>query len=172
LADLVVVDKKIKALTKELKAMVVASGSRLMHLPGVGPVVAARTLADVGHVARFADRNRFASGTGTAPIEASSGEQIRHRLSRAGNRKANHVDPHRRRLSDPPGHPGLGLLPAEARRRQDPNGSDALSRSVAGPRRGWEPPWSMSLRWCGCWPPVTDGAGSPGASYPMPTWMR
>jgi len=35
-------------------------------------------------VARFADRNRFASWTGTAPLDASSGEQIRHRLSRAG----------------------------------------------------------------------------------------
>jgi transposase len=67
LADLVVVDQKIKALTKELKAMVVASGSRLMDLPGIGPVVAARTLADVGDVARFADRNRLASWTGTAP---------------------------------------------------------------------------------------------------------
>ena len=84
LAELVAVDKKIKALTKELKAIVVASGSRLMDLPGVGPVVAARTLADTGDVARFADRNRFASWTGTAPIEASSGEIVRHRLSRAG----------------------------------------------------------------------------------------
>ena len=91
LAELVAVDKKIKALTKELKAMVVASGSRLMDLPGVGPVVAARTLADVGDVARFADRNRFASWTGTAPIEASSCEIVRHRLSRAGNRRMNHM---------------------------------------------------------------------------------
>jgi transposase len=91
LAELVVVEKKIKVLTKELKAMVLASGSTLMELSGVGPVVAARTLADVGHVARFADRNRFASWTGTAPIEASSGEIVRHRLSRAGNRRMNHV---------------------------------------------------------------------------------
>ena len=53
--------------------------------------MAARTLADVGDVARFADRNRFASWTGTAPIEASSGEIVRHRLSRAGNRRMNHV---------------------------------------------------------------------------------
>jgi hypothetical protein len=53
--------------------------------------VAARILADVGDVARFADRNRFASWTGTAPLDASSGQQIRHRLSRAGNRRANHV---------------------------------------------------------------------------------
>ena len=82
-ADLFAIDKKIKASTKELKALVLAHGSRLMDLPGVGPVVAARILADVSDVARFADRNRFASWTGTAPLDASSGEQIRHRLSRA-----------------------------------------------------------------------------------------
>ena len=58
---------------------------------GVGPVVAARTLADTGEVTRFADRNRYASWTGTAPIEASSGEVVRHRLSRAGNRRMNHM---------------------------------------------------------------------------------
>jgi transposase len=62
-----------------------------MDLPGVGPVVAARTLADTGDVARFADRNRYASWTGTAPLEASSGEVVRHRLSRAGNRRMNHM---------------------------------------------------------------------------------
>ena len=70
--------------------MVLASGSTLMELPGVGPVVAARTLADVGDVARFTDRNRFASWTGTAPIEASSGEIVRHRLS-GRNRRMNHM---------------------------------------------------------------------------------
>lgn len=91
LGELVALDKKITASSKELKAMVLARDSTLMDLPGVGPVVAARILADVGDVARFADRNRFASWTGTAPLDASSGEQIRHRLSRAGNRRANHV---------------------------------------------------------------------------------
>jgi transposase len=90
-AELVLVERKIKTLTKELKEMVLASGSTLMELPGVGPVVAARTLADTGDVARFTDRNRFASWTGTAPIEASSGEIVRHRLSRAGNRRMNHM---------------------------------------------------------------------------------
>ncbi len=57
-----------------------------MDLQGVGPVVAARVLADVGDVTRFADRNRFASWTGTAPLEASSGEQ-----NRAGNRRMNYM---------------------------------------------------------------------------------
>jgi transposase len=91
LTELVAVETKIKASTKELKAMVLARGSNLMDLPGVGPVVAARIIADVGDVARFADRNRFASWTGTAPLDASSGEHVRHRLSRAGNRKVNHM---------------------------------------------------------------------------------
>jgi len=62
-----------------------------MDIHGVGPIVAARILADVGDVARFADRNRFASWTGTAPLDASSGEHNRHRLSRAGNRRMNHM---------------------------------------------------------------------------------
>jgi len=91
LGEMVALDKKIKDSTKELKTLVLQRGCTLMDLTGVGPVVAARILADVGDVARFADRNRFASWTGAAPIEASSGEQVRHRLSRAGNRKANHV---------------------------------------------------------------------------------
>jgi transposase len=62
-----------------------------MDLFGVGPAGAARILGDVGDVTRFPDRNHFASWTGTAPLDASSGDQIRHRLSRAGNRRLNHV---------------------------------------------------------------------------------
>jgi transposase len=91
LADLVAVEAKIKRLRAELKTVVIARGSRLMDIDGVGPVVAARVLADVGDIARFPDRNRFASWTGTAPLDVSSGEQNRHRLSRAGNRRMNHV---------------------------------------------------------------------------------
>ena len=91
LANLMTIEKKVKALTIEIKAIVEQRGSNLMDLPGVGPVVAARILADVGDVARFADRNRFASWTGTAPLDASSGEQTRHRLSRAGNRQMNRM---------------------------------------------------------------------------------
>ena len=91
LAELIAVEAKIKKATAELKTMVLARHSRLMDIHGVGAVVAARILADVGDVARFADRNRFASWTGTAPLDASSGEQNRHRLSRAGNRRVNHM---------------------------------------------------------------------------------
>ena len=91
LADLVAVDAKLKKIKAELKAMVLARGSTLLDIHGIGPAGAARILADVGDITRFADRNRFASWTGTAPLDASSGEQIRHRLSRAGNRRMNHV---------------------------------------------------------------------------------
>jgi transposase len=91
LADLIAIEVKMKKATSELKAMVQARESHLMDIHGIGPVVAARILADVGDVARFSDRNRFASWTGTAPLDASSGEQNRHRLSRAGNRRVNHM---------------------------------------------------------------------------------
>jgi transposase len=91
IADLVTVDKKLKRMKAELKTGVADRGSSLMDVHGIGPVGAARILADVGDVARFPDRNRFASWTGTAPLEASSGEHVRHRLSRAGNRRMNHV---------------------------------------------------------------------------------
>ena len=91
LAELIATEQNMKKTTAELKAMVKARQSHLMDIHGIGPVVAARILADVGDVSRFADRNRFASWTGTAPLDASSGEQNRHRLSRAGNRRVNHV---------------------------------------------------------------------------------
>ena len=70
LTELVAVEAKIKKSTAELKTIVLARGSHLMDLHGVGPVVAARVLADTGDVTRFADRNRFASWTGTAPLDA------------------------------------------------------------------------------------------------------
>jgi transposase len=68
IADLVAVDAKLKKLKAELKTAVTVRGSGLMNIHGIGPAGAARILADVGDVARFADRNRFASWTGTAPL--------------------------------------------------------------------------------------------------------
>ncbi|MBF6332214.1 IS110 family transposase [Nocardia transvalensis] len=91
ISDLEVVDARIKAANKELRQLVTATGSTLMELPGTGPTGAARLLSDVGDIHRFATRDRFASWNGTAPLDASSGDQKRHRLSRAGNRKVNRV---------------------------------------------------------------------------------
>ena len=91
LEDLERLDVKLKAMKAELKAAVLATGSHLMDIHGIGPAGAARILADVGDITRFPDRGHFASWNGTAPIDASSGQHTRHRLSRAGNRRINHV---------------------------------------------------------------------------------
>jgi transposase len=58
---------------------------------GIGPSGAARLLIEVGDITRFPSKAHLASWNGTAPIDASSGEQVRHRLSRAGNRQLNGV---------------------------------------------------------------------------------
>jgi transposase len=94
-ADLVTeldrIDKRIKAANAELRELVAVSGSTLMELTGIGPSSAARLLGDIADISRFTDKGRFASWNGTAPLEASSGDQRRHRLSRAGNRRINRV---------------------------------------------------------------------------------
>ena len=89
IGEIETLDRKTKAIKMELAQLVIARGSSLLELPGIGPSGAARLLADVGDVHRFATRDRFASWNGTAPLDASSGEQNRHRLSRAGNRRIN-----------------------------------------------------------------------------------
>jgi transposase len=71
--------------------VVVQSNTSLLGLFGVGPVLAATFLGEVGDVHRFPTKHHFAAHTGTAPLEASSGQVIRHRLSRAGDRKLNHA---------------------------------------------------------------------------------
>ncbi|MFD0360701.1 IS110 family transposase [Nocardia sp. GCM10030253] len=89
--DLEAIDRKTKAADKELRQLVTDRGSTIMELHGIGPSSAARLLADTGDIHRFGTRDQFASWNGTAPLDASSGDQQRHRLSRAGNRRINRV---------------------------------------------------------------------------------
>jgi transposase len=91
IADLERIYARRKAADKELRELVAATGSSLMGLRGLGPASAARLLVEVGDITRFPDRGHFASWNGTAPIDASSGDVVRHRLSRAGNRQINRV---------------------------------------------------------------------------------
>jgi transposase len=83
--------ERTKRADKELKQLLAQTGTTLMQLRGIGPYNAARLLVEVGDITRFPDRAHFASWNGTAPIDASSGDHVRHRLSRAGNRQINRV---------------------------------------------------------------------------------
>jgi transposase len=78
-----VLDRKIADLDKRIGAEVEASGTSLTEIFGVGPILAAKIIGTVGNARRFPTKaHYFASYSGTAPVEASSGEVVRHRLSR------------------------------------------------------------------------------------------
>jgi transposase len=87
--ELTVIDAKIKVAKKQLNQLLATMGTSLRDLNGIGPSGAARLIGDIGDIRRFASAAHFASWNGTAPIDASSGDQKRHRLSRAGNRRIN-----------------------------------------------------------------------------------
>ena len=89
ISDLERLYQRKKAANKELNALLAATGSTLTGLHGIGPSGAARLLVEVTGINRFPSKAHFASWNGTAPIDASSGDQVRHRLSRAGNRQVN-----------------------------------------------------------------------------------
>jgi transposase len=90
-ADVRQLEQRITAVEARIKTAVAQSNTTLVELFGVGPVLAATFLGEVGDIGRFPTKHHFAAHTGTAPLEASSGQVIRHRLSRAGNRKLNHA---------------------------------------------------------------------------------
>jgi transposase len=91
LRDVRTLDRKIADLNRRIEAEVEASRTTLTQIFGVGPILAARIIGTVGDVGRFPTRAHFASYSGTAPVEASSGDVVRHRLSLAGNRKLNYA---------------------------------------------------------------------------------
>jgi transposase len=91
LTDVRRLDRDIAAVKRRTAEAVAASGTTLTELHGVGPVVAAIVLGQVGDPRRFPSRDRFAAYNGTAPIEASSGPRVRHRLNQRGNRRLNHA---------------------------------------------------------------------------------
>ncbi len=77
---------------RRITAAVTASKTTVTELFGVGPIVTATVIGDVGDIARFPTRDHFAACNGTAPIEVSSGGRRKvFRLSRRGNRRLNHA---------------------------------------------------------------------------------
>jgi transposase len=91
LGDLRRADERLREAGKRLTAAVQATGTALTEIFGVGPVIAATVIGEIGDISRFAGRDSFASYNGTAPIEVSSGKRKVHRLSRRGNRRLNHA---------------------------------------------------------------------------------
>jgi transposase len=80
-------ERAIQALERDLAPR--AASRRLTELFGIGTVVAAKIVGHVADVRRFPSAAHFASYCGVAPIAASSGQVVRHRLSRAGDRQLN-----------------------------------------------------------------------------------
>jgi transposase len=89
LADLRRVDKQMAGIDERIVEAVTAAKTSLTDIVGIGAVLAATIIGHAGDITRFADRGHFASYAGVAPIEASSGDVRRHRLSRRGNRRLN-----------------------------------------------------------------------------------
>jgi transposase len=89
LTDVRRLDRQIKTASQTIRQAVGEQGTTLTQVFGVGPVLAAKLLGHAGDITRFPSRDHFASYTGTAPVEASSGDVRRHRLNRGGNRQLN-----------------------------------------------------------------------------------
>jgi transposase len=84
-------DRELAVLRDRIADAVNASGTTLLEVYGVGPIVAALILGYTGDPGRFPTKDKFATYNGTAPVEASSGPMARHRLNPRGNRKLNHA---------------------------------------------------------------------------------
>ncbi len=89
--DIAALDRSLKASKSRIAVAVQASGTSLTDIVGVGPIGAATIIGYTKDVTRFPTRHHYASYNATAPIEASSGGNKRHRLNLRGNRILNHA---------------------------------------------------------------------------------
>lgn len=90
-ADIRRLDRAVTSVKARAKVAVTASGTSVTDIHGIGPIVAALLLGHTGDITRFPTAGHYASYNGTAPIEASSGPKVRHRLNPRGNRQLNHA---------------------------------------------------------------------------------
>lgn len=91
LSELERLDTRLKELKKQIGEVVDQRRTSLVEVAGIGKLGAGKTIAEVIDVRRFPSKAHFASYTGTAPVDVSSGDNNRHRLNRGGNRRLNHV---------------------------------------------------------------------------------
>ena len=73
----------------EIGRLVGAVAPWLLELPAIGPDSAAQVLVSWSHAGRLRSDAAFAALAGANPIPASSGQVIRHRLNRSGDRQPN-----------------------------------------------------------------------------------
>jgi transposase len=80
---------KANALEREIIGRVGSLAPNLLRITGAGGLTTAKILAEVADVRRFRSKDAFARHNGTAPLPVWSGNRVRHRLSRTGNRQLN-----------------------------------------------------------------------------------
>lgn len=76
-------------LESALEELVKQERPELLAEPGVGAITAAAILNAWSHRGRIRSEAAFAMLAGAAPLSASSGQTVRHRLNRAGDRQLN-----------------------------------------------------------------------------------
>jgi transposase len=81
--------QRINALERRIAQLVRPLAPALLALPGCGSLSAAKLVAETADVNRFRSAAAFAMHNGTAPIPVWSGNPVRHRLNRGGNRQLN-----------------------------------------------------------------------------------
>ena len=84
-------DRALVELHHRTVAAVTAANTTVTDVFGVGPIVACYLIGYSGDVRRFPTAGHYARYNATAPIEASSGPKVRHRLNPNGNRQLNHA---------------------------------------------------------------------------------
>ncbi len=82
-------EAEARDLESQLELLVHEVAPQLVAERGVGPITAAQVLNAYSHKGRFRSEAAFASLGGAAPIPASSGQTIRYRLNRGGDRQLN-----------------------------------------------------------------------------------
>jgi transposase len=78
-----------RELAWEIEKLISTLAPQLLGEPGVGPLLAAQVVLSWSHPGRLASEAAFARLAGAAPIPASSGQTIRYRLDRGGDRQLN-----------------------------------------------------------------------------------
>jgi transposase len=86
---LLTAEQQAGELEREIRKLLDAMAPLLLAEPGVGPFAATQVLLAWSHPGRVRSDAAFAMLCGAAPLPASSGRTVRHRLNRGGDRQLN-----------------------------------------------------------------------------------